>query len=402
MENKHIAGLSLEEIYDARRALQGITRQTPIIGAPQIGANISIKAENLQLTGSFKLRGAYNKICRLSRSERESGIIACSAGNHAQGVALAAKRLSIRATICMPAAAPLSKIEATRGYGAEVVLVQGAFDDAYTEAKRLADERGLTFVHPFDDNDIIAGQGTVGLEILDQMPEADIIFVPIGGGGLVSGIACAVKTLKPKCKVIGVQASGVPSMLASRISDEIVELDSAVTIADGIAVKKPGKLTFDYCNRYVDEIVTVTEEEIASAILLLMEANKTVAEGAGAAAVAAAMFEKFQTKRENTVCVVSGGNIDVNILERVITQGLAKSGRITQLNSKISDKPNQLASLLNVIAGAGANVMSIDHNRRDKKGGIDSVLVHCVLETKNPDHSIEVVNAVTEAGYEIF
>lgn len=394
-------GLSLEMIYDARRMLRDVTRLTPLISAPRIGKNVSIKAENLQLTGSFKLRGAYYKISRLSAEEKGRGIIACSAGNHAQGVALSAARMGVKSTICMPAGAPLSKIEATEAFGGRVVLVPGVFDDAYAHAAELAEREGYTFVHPFNDNAIIAGQGTIGLEILEQMPGVDAVVAPIGGGGLISGVAYAIKAIRPACKVYGVQAQGAPSMVHSVKCGRATALDSVATIADGIAVKKPGKLTFDYCARYIDGIVTVSESEISSAILTLMEANKTVAEGAGAASVSAVMFNKLALEGKKVVCIVSGGNIDVNILSRVITKGLVKTGRITEFSTQIPDKPGQLMNLLDIIGKSGANIMSIDHNREDKKAGVDTVVVHSVLETRNTAHGEEIFQSLADAGYEL-
>ena len=299
--------LTLDMVREAQEALRGIARRTPLDRAPKFGENVYIKAENLQLTGAFKLRGAYNKIRSLTPEEAARGVIACSAGNHAQGIALSASRLGIKAVICMPAGAPISKVEATRGYGAEVVLVPGVYDDAAAEAERLTKEQGYTFAHPFNDPLVIAGQGTIGLEILEQLPDVEQIVVPIGGGGLIGGIAFAVKQLKPDCRIVGVQAAGAASMYLSRHAGGPTELRSVSTIADGIAVKKPGDLTFALCQQYVDEVVTVSEDEIASAILALMEGQKTVAEGAGAVPVAAVMFGKVDTSEKKTVCVVSGG-----------------------------------------------------------------------------------------------
>lgn len=295
--------LSMEMIQDARNVLSGVARVTPLYNAPAIGKNIYIKAENLQMTGAFKLRGAYYKISCLTDEEKAKGVIACSAGNHAQGIAYSATKNGVRSIICMPAIAPLSKIEATKNYGAEVVLVDGVYDDAYNKAVELTKEHGYTFAHPFNDERVIAGQGTIALEILEQLPEAEQVVVPIGGGGLISGVAYAIKHLSPDCRVIGVQAEGAPSMAESVRMGRIVELPSVATIADGIAVKKPGSLTFELCEKYVDEIVTVSEDEIASAILTLMETQKTVAEGAGATSVAAAMFGKIDTSKKP--CVLS-------------------------------------------------------------------------------------------------
>ncbi|MCQ4726372.1 threonine ammonia-lyase [Anaerotignum faecicola] len=394
--------ISLEMLYDAQRVLRDVARLTPVSSAPKIGENIYIKAENLQLTGSFKLRGAYYKIHSLSAEEKEHGVIACSAGNHAQGVALSASKAGIKSIICMPEGAPLSKVEATRNYGAEVVLVPGVYDDAYAKAVQLVEEKGYTFAHPFNDERVIAGQGTIGLEILNQLPDVDVVVVPIGGGGLISGISYAIKAIKPECKVIGVQAAGAPSMYNSRKNGAVTELDSVSTIADGIAVKKPGDLTFELCQKYVDDIVTVSEDEIATAILTLMEGQKTVAEGAGATSVAAVMFNKIDVKGKKVVCVVSGGNIDVSILSRVITKGLTKSGRIAEFTTKVMDKPGQLINLLQVVSKTGANVMSVVHEREDEKSEINSCVVTMVLETRNMEHVKEIRSLLKSKGYEVF
>ncbi len=395
--------VTLEMIQQAQQNLKGVARLTPLISAPKIGENVSIKAENLQLTGSFKLRGAYNKISSLTAEEKAKGVIACSAGNHAQGVALSATKNGIHSTICIPAGAPLSKVEATRGFGGDVVLVPGVYDDAYAKAVELTNEKGYTFVHPFNDEKVIAGQGTIGLEILEQEPHVDAVFVAIGGGGLASGVACAIKSVKPDCKVYGVQAAGAPSMYDSINKGEIIELESVSTIADGIAVKKPGDLTFEMCKKYLDGVVTVTEDEIATAILTLMETQKTVAEGAGASSVAAVMFDKVpEVKGKNIVCVISGGNIDVSILSRVITKGLTKTGRITEITTKVVDKPGQLINLLQLISNAGANIITIDHQREDKKSEVNSCIVSMVLETRNIQHSEEICSALQKNGYEIF
>ena len=391
--------VTLDMIKDARRAMQGIVRNTPLDPAPHVGRNIYIKAENLQLTGSFKLRGAYNKIRSLTSEEAARGVIACSAGNHAQGIAYSASMLGIRSTICMPAGAPLSKVESTKGYGAEVVLVPGVYDDAAREARRLAQEQGYTFAHPFDDPLVIAGQGTIGLEILEQLPQVEQVIVPIGGGGLISGIAVAIKTLKPSCRIIGVQAAKAASMYLSQIEGAPVELTSVATIADGIAVKKPGALTFALCQRYVDEIITVSEGEIACAILRLIEGQKTVAEGAGAAAVAAALFGKVDTLGRPTVCVVSGGNVDVTTLSRIVTRGLTKSGRIMELRTEISDNPGSLVHLLQIVADTGANVVNIDHARAVQSSDVGMCLVTLALETRDRDHIRQIRDAMFQAGY---
>ncbi|HIW25730.1 MAG TPA: threonine ammonia-lyase [Firmicutes bacterium] len=393
--------VTLEMLFDAQRVLKEAATVTPLIKADKIGENIYLKSENFQLTGSFKLRGAYYKIASLTPEEAEKGVIACSAGNHAQGVALSATRRGIKSVICMPAGAPISKVEATKSYGGEVVLVPGVYDDAANRAVELMEEKGYTFVHPFNDERVIAGQGTIGLEIINQLPDVEVVYVPIGGGGLISGVSYAIKALKPDCKVIGVQAAGAPSMYESRKQGEVIELDKVATIADGIAVKKPGDITFEMCQKYVDEIVTVSEEEIATAILTLMEKQKTVAEGAGATALAAAMFDKANLKGKKSVCVVSGGNIDVSILSRVITQGLNKTGRIANIETKVVDKPGQLISLLQLISKTGANIISINHEREDLRSEVNSCVVTMVLETRNTEHVNEIKTLLKENGYEL-
>ena len=391
--------LTLEMIQQAQEALRGIARRTPLDPAPKLGENIYIKAENLQLTGAFKLRGAYNKILSLTPEEAARGVIACSAGNHAQGIALSATRLGIRSVICMPAGAPISKVEATRAYGAEVVLVPGVYDDAAREAERLTKEHGYTFAHPFNDPYVIAGQGTIGLEILEQLPDVSQVVVPIGGGGLISGIAYAIKHLKPSCRVIGVQAKGAASMEQSIRQGRPVELGSVATIADGIAVKRPGDLTFQLCREYVDEIVTVREDEIASAILALMEVQKTVAEGAGATPVAACMFKKVDTTAGKTVCVVSGGNVDVTTLSRVITKGLSKAGRLVEITTKVMDKPGGLLQLLQVVADTGANIVTINHAREAQLSDVGACIVTMVLETRNSAHVAQIREELSSRDY---
>jgi len=393
--------LTLDMIRDAQKALTGIARKTPLDPAPKLGANVYIKAENLQLTGAFKLRGAYNKIRSLTEEEAARGVIACSAGNHAQGVALSATKLGVKSIICMPAGAPISKVEATKAYGAEVVLVPGVYDDAAREAERLSKEHGYTFAHPFDDPYVIAGQGTIGLEILEQLQDVTQVVVPIGGGGLISGIAFAIKKLKPSCRVIGVQAAGAASMYTSVQRGERSELSGVSTIADGIAVKKPGELTFALCSKYVDEIVTVSEDEIASAILFLLESQKTVAEGAGATPVAAVMSSQIDITGGKTVCVVSGGNVDVTMLSRVITKGLSNSGRIVEISTKVVDKPGNLIQLLQVISSTGANVVSIHHAREDRHSDVSECMVTMVLETIDQAHIHQIERKLQANGYHL-
>lgn len=395
--------LTLDKIYHAGYVLKNVIRKTDLIHAPKINpeSDIYLKTENLQITGSFKVRGAYYKISQLSDDEKAKGVIACSAGNHAQGVALAASKNGIKSLICLPDGAPISKVEATKSYGADVCLVNGVYDDAYNKAIQLRDEKGYTFIHPFDDENVIAGQGTIGLELLDQLPDIDAIIVPIGGGGLISGVAFAAKMLKPEIKIYGVQASGAPSMLVSMESGKIECLDSVSTIADGIKVKEPGVNTFDCCQKYVDEIVTVTDDEISSAILALIEQHKLIAEGAGAVSVAAAMFNKVPIKGKKTVCLVSGGNIDVTILSRVIKRGLLKSGRSDSINIELIDKPGQLRDVSRIIAELGGNVVAIHHERASEGSDINGCYLRIVLETRNFEHKMSIRKALADAGFKI-
>ena len=394
--------LTLDSLYQASFALSQVARVTDLIRAPRMFPDneVYLKTENLQLTGSFKLRGAYNKIARLSEEEKKKGVVACSAGNHSQGVALAAQRAGLNAVICIPEGAPISKVEATRSYGAEVVLVPGVYDDAYEKALQIASETGRTLIHPFDDDDVIAGQGTIALEILKSLPEMNVCIIPVGGGGLISGMAFAIKALKPSAKVIGVQAAGAASMKKSFDEHKRSCLDRVATIADGIAVKMPGEKTFDYVSRYVDEIVTVTDDEIASAILSLMEQQKLVAEGAGAVAVAAAMAGKVDLKGKKTVCLVSGGNIDVTILSRVITRGLMMQGRQVYLELEVYDRPKQLAIVSALVAELGANVVSVEHDRKTDSTDLQHCLLRLGLETRNREHIERIISEIRNTlGY---
>lgn len=395
--------LELSEIYRAAQVLKNVARHTELISAPKINpsSHIYLKPENLQYTGSFKLRGAYYKISQLSDAEKAKGVIACSAGNHAQGVALGATHNGIKSLICLPAGAPISKVEATKGYGADVCLVPGVYDDAYQRALQLQAEHGYTLIHPFDDPKVIAGQGTIGLEILNDMPDVEAVIVPIGGGGLISGVAFAIKSIKPEVKVYGVQASGAPSMVTSLHDGKIQHLSNVSTIADGIAVKEPGLNTFDICSRYVDDVVTVSDDEIAAAILTLIEQQKLVAEGAGAVSVAAAMFNKLPIEGKKTVCLVSGGNIDVNILSRVITRGLTKSGRNCSFTIDLYDKPGQLSGVCNIIAQLGGNIISVTHERSNASTQINGCTLRIVMETRNAEHIEEIRQGLTSAGYQM-
>lgn len=395
--------LTLDKVYHASYVLKEAIRETDIIPAPKLkpGADIYLKTENLQVTGSFKVRGAYYRISQLSEEEKRKGVIACSAGNHAQGVALAARKNGIKSLICLPDGAPISKVEATRSYGADICLVQGVYDDAYNKALQLKDEKGYTFIHPFNDVDVIAGQGTIGLEILNQLSDVDAIVVPIGGGGLCAGIAFAAKSLKPDIKIYGVQASGAPSMYKSFKDHKIEKLDTVHTIADGIAVKEPGDLTFELISKYVDDIVTVNDDEISAAILALIEHHKMVAEGAGAVSVAAAMFGKIPTDGKKVCCIVSGGNIDVTILSRVIRRGLQMSGRNYLVTLELVDKPGQLTQVSSIISKLGGNVISIHHERSNEGSDVNGCFLRIQIETRNFDHINQIKKELTNAGFKI-
>lgn len=395
--------LTLDKIYQASHVLRSVIRKTDLIQAPKLcpDSKLYLKTENLQVTGSFKVRGAYYMMSQLTPEEKERGVIACSAGNHAQGVALAAAKNNMKALICLPDGAPISKVEATKSYGAEVCMVKGVYDDAYNKAVELQKEHNYTFVHPFDNENVIAGQGTIGLEILDQMPDIDAVIVPIGGGGLISGVAFAIKHLNPNIKVYGVQASGAPSMYKSIHDDKITCLDSVSTIADGIAVKEPGPHTFEYVKQYVDEIVTVTDDEISAAILALIEKQKLIAEGAGAASVAAAMFHKVPVEGKKVVCLVSGGNIDVTILSRVIKRGLLMSGRTCMLNIELLDKPGQLRDVSRIIADLGGNVISIHHERANEGSNVNGCFLRITMETRDYAHIQEIRSALMKEGFHL-
>ena len=395
--------LTLDKIYHASHVLKNVVRETKLVEAPKINpeCEVYLKPECLQLTGSFKLRGSGYMISQLSDEEKAHGVIACSAGNHAQGVALAATKYGIKSLICLPDGAPISKVEATKNYGAEVCMVKGVYDDAYAKAIELRDKCGYTFVHPFDDINVIAGQGTIGLEIMEEMSNVDAIVVPIGGGGLISGVAFAAKKLNPNIKVYGVQAAGAPSMYNSIKEGKIIKLDSVNTIADGIKVMEPGENTFKLVSEYVDEIVTVTEDEISSAILALIEQQKMIAEGAGAVSVAAVMFNKIPVKGKKVVCVVSGGNIDVTILSRVIKRGLMNTGRSASLCIELMDKPGQLEMVSKIIADCGGNVISVHHERASEIADINGCYLRLVLETKNFDHIAMIEKSLKDNGFKL-
>lgn len=396
--------LTIEKVRHAQKVLEEAIYRTDVIRAGKLAEDyeIYLKAENLQKTGSFKIRGAYYKISQLSDEEKKRGVVACSAGNHAQGVALAAAKNGISALICLPEGAPISKVEATRSYGAELCLVPGVYDDAYNRALKLQKEFGYTFIHPFDDEDVIAGQGTIGLEILSQVKDVDAIVVPVGGGGLISGVAFAVKAVNPNVKVYGVQAEGAPSMVDSLRGGRIETLPSVSTIADGIAVKQPGEHTFAYCRQFVDGIVTVNDDEISTAILTLIEKQKMIAEGAGATPLAAILAGKLPGLRGKKVCcLVSGGNIDVTILSRVIARGLLTSGRQCTLNIELLDKPGQLVAVSQIIAKCGANVTGVHHEHANAGSAVIGCFLRIDVETKDFAQIEQIKTELRNAGFKL-
>lgn len=395
--------ISLEDIKKARETLAGVAVRTELAYTNTLsditGNRVYLKMENQQRTGSFKLRGAYNKVANLSAEEKKHGIIASSAGNHAQGTALAGTLFGISSTIVMPKNAPLSKVKATRGYGANVVLHGSVYDEAYAEARRIQQEQQLTFIHPFDDPMVIAGQGTIALEILEDLPDVEAVVVPIGGGGLISGVAVAIKNLKPSVKVIGVQTKNMPSMVEAVAQKRIITYDGSSTIADGIAVKTPGELTFELVQRYVDDIVTVDEEEIASAILLMLERIKTISEGAGAVSVAAVLNRLPSHKERKIAALISGGNIDVNMMSRIINKGLTKSGRKVIFNIVIPDKPGSLWRLLQLTAETGANVMNVTHHRESRGVALGYATVELELETADQEQIVAIKHLMEQHQY---
>lgn len=394
--------LTLDKVFNAQTVLKNIIRETNVVRAYGIAPDceLYLKPENLQITGSFKVRGSAYKIAMLSEEEKAKGVVACSAGNHAQGVALAATKNGIKSLICLPDTAPISKVEATKGFGAEVCLVEGCYDDAYKKALELRDSEGYTFVHPFDDENVIAGQGTIALEILNDLDNIDAIVVPIGGGGLISGIAYTAKQIRPSVKVYGVQVAGAPSMYNSVKDGEIECLSSVSTIADGIAVKQPGENTFRYVSDYVDEIALVTDDEVASAILALIEKQKMIAEGAGATAVAAVRANKFDLKGKRVVAVVSGGNIDVTSLSRVIDRGLLNSGRSSSLLIELIDKPGQLKEISRIIADCGGNVTGV-HYEKGNTESVNGCFLRIEMETRDFEHVNLITKTLRDEGFKL-
>src|SRR5580658_3498067 len=395
--------LTIADIKAARERLDGAIYRTPCARSEtlsrQTGQSIFLKLENLQMTGSFKERGALNKIATLTPEEAQRGVIAASAGNHAQGVAYHATKRGIRALIVMPLATPLVKVTATRGFGAEVILHGANYDEACEEATRRCQAEGMTFIHPFDDPLVMAGQGTIGLELLEQIENLEAVVVPIGGGGLIGGVACAVKESKPDVRVIGVQTARLPSMKEAVRAHHPVTLEPATTIADGIAVRRAGDVTLPVVERYVDEIVTVNEDEIASAILTLLEREKTLAEGAGAAALAALLQKKTTLLGAHTAVMVCGGNIDVTLLSRIIERGLVQDGRMIRLRIHLLDKPGALADLTRLIASHRANIVDTLHNRAYYGVNLGDTVIDITMETRGREQVEELLAALTDEGY---
>ena len=399
--------VTLETIKNARETIKDIINITPVLESTKMsektGANVYLKCENLQKTGSFKIRGACNKIANLTDEEKANGVIASSAGNHAQGVALGAKMNGIEATIAMPATAPLAKVKATKGYGAKVVLNGLVYDDAYAKAVEIQKETGATFLHPFDDEYVISGQGTISLEIFEQLNEnVDTIVCPIGGGGIIAAVTTAAKALNPNVKIVGVQTANIPSMKESVKNGKVTTAFNANTVADGIAVKTPGNLTFDIIKDLVDEVITVEEDEIYQAMLFLLEYQKVAAEGAGAVSTAAIWSGKYQPKKdENVVCIISGGNVDTNTLYRVIDKGLVKCGRRFSFRTHIENKPGGLSQVTAILNELDANILDANMSKDKSSQGINKLAVEITIETFDHEHIAKIVEALTNAGFEI-
>jgi threonine dehydratase len=399
--------VTLQDVLAARDRIRGFVAVTPCpLSEPfsdLCGAQIHFKLENLQRTGSFKERGAANRLLLMPPEDRKRGIVAASAGNHAQGVAVNAQRLGIPATIVMPETVPLVKVQATKSFGAKVVLCGMSYDDAYAEARRLESEKGYVFIHAFDDDGVIAGQGTAALEILEQVPDIDVLVAAVGGGGWLGGMALAIKALKPSVRVVGVESSHVPKMRAAVDAGAPVTIAAATTLADGIAVKRAGERTLPLFQRHVDQIVQVDDEEVANAILLLIEREKTVAEGAGAAPAAALIQGRVKdlTPKTKVVCCISGGNIDVNVIARIIERGLVKEGRRVMLSLRVPDRPGMLAGVLATVAAERANVLEVHHNRAFLSGAIGDTEIQLSLETKGPEHVAALVAALAGKGFKV-
>lgn len=397
------SSISLEDVYAAQQQLSKVLYKTDLIESPifssESGNRVFIKPENLQVTGAFKIRGAYNKISRLSEEEKTKGVVASSAGNHAQGVGLASKLLGAKSTVVMPATTPIIKVEATKKFGTHVVLHGDSYDEAYSKAKQLEEEYDYTFIHPFDDLDVIAGQATLALEILEEFKETDEILVPIGGGGLISGLAFAAKMLKPNIRIIGVEPEGASCIKQSLDKSRIVTLDKVDTMADGAAVKKPGSFTFEMIKQYVDEVVTVSDFDIIESILLLIEKHKIIAEGAGALSLAG--LKKLDSRGKNVVCLVSGGNIDISTISAIINKALVSRGRMFCFTVNLPDKPGQLVTVAQILADLGANVIKLDHNQSKVLDRFKQVQLEVTVETNGYNHVREIEAAFNQKGIEI-
>ena len=396
VENTTIAG-----VYQAARQLEGVAKKTPLIHSDFFselsGNDVFLKPENLQHTGAFKLRGAYNKISQLTKEERQKGVITASAGNHAQGVAFAAQKLGVKAVICMPATTPILKVEATRAYGAEVVLYGDSFDDAYAKSLELQKKKGYVYIHPFNDQKVLAGQGTTALEIIDELKDVDAILVPIGGGGFASGVALATKAVNPNVKVIGVEPEGAPCMEKSFMEGHVTTLPAVDTVADGCAVKTPGDLTYAFCKKYLDQIITVSEMEIMSALLSLIEKHKLIAEGAGALSLAA--LNKLPFKGKKVAAIISGGNIDISTISALIDKALIARGRVFCFSVQLPDKPGQLLHVSQVLADENANVIKLEHNQSKVTDSFKKVMLEVTVETHGHDHVQRIIRALENAGF---
>ena len=394
---------TIADVYRAAKQLHGIAKKTSLIESPYFSAisgnQVYLKPENLQNTGSFKLRGAYNKISQLSDEEKKKGVITSSAGNHAQGVALAAQKLGVKAVICMPATTPILKVEATRAYGAEVVLFGDTFDDAYAKSRELQKEHGYVYVHPFDDVQVLLGQGTTALEIIDELKDVDAILVPIGGGGFASGVAFATKSVNPNVKVIGVEPAGAACMKNAFAKGKVASLRTVETVADGCAVKTPGKLTYAFCQKYLDDIITVSEMEIMSALLSLIEKHKLIAEGAGVLSLAA--LDKLPFKNKKVAAIVSGGNIDISTISALIDKALIARGRVFCFAVQLPDKPGQLLKVSEILAEQNANVIKLDHNQAKVTDSFKKVQLEVTVETHNPEHIQKITAALTQGGFNV-
>ena len=398
-----VANTTIADVYNAAKQLDGVVKKTKLIESPffsdMCGNNVYLKPENLQNTGSFKLRGAYNKICQLSDEEKKRGVITASAGNHAQGVAFAAKELGAHAVICMPAITPILKVEATRALGAEVVLYGDTFDDAYEKSLELQKKKGYTYIHPFNDKEVLLGQGTTALEIIDELKDVDAILVPIGGGGFASGVALATKAVNPQVKVIGVEPEGAACMENSFNRGQVSSLSAVDTVADGCAVKTPGDLTYAFCKKYLDQIITVSEMEIMSSLLFLIEKHKLIAEGAGVLSLAA--LNKLSFKGKKVAAIVSGGNIDISTISALIDKALIARGRVFCFSVQLPDKPGQLMNVSRILAEANANVTKLDHNQSKVTDSFKKVALDITVETHNHDHIKKIIKALNDGGYAV-